>query len=41
MTDAEKPMMPPGYFLKERLTNLINMLEDELINTAALDLRIQ
>ncbi|CDW90121.1 ubiquitin-associated domain-containing protein 1-like [Stylonychia lemnae] len=41
MTDADKPLMPHGYFLKERLNNLINMLENELIQTAALDLRVQ
>jgi hypothetical protein len=38
-TGASQVLMPSSYFLRERLDNLISMLENQLFQSAALDLR--
>jgi hypothetical protein len=39
ITDAKEVLITPNYMLRERLNNLISMLENQLLSTAALEIR--
>lgn len=39
LTGASSILMPPTYLLKERISSLISMLENQLFSNAAIDVR--
>ena len=39
ITGAPKVLMPPSYFLRERLNSLMEMIENQLLSSAAMEIR--